>query len=241
MSTMDVSKLSANQLKQMTSDKKRVILLYRKDDGDEVERIPNDISEPLIRVLSTYCHLKLPVQNKSASVAMQEKPSIIIQTEDRRAVFDILNWILRYASGDRKLPNLGEKPLYNALVLNRTAELLGLPIIMLTEIKEAMKSLTGSYLSSSDVLAIAKASAKDSHDWKLVVDNTAQQVHDALMVGNSDKAGRIREVVSGVPGMVEAVKMALYTKQKEQTQRDTQKAANRGATRRAQRGPPGPR
>ena len=225
----------------MKVDKKRVILLYRKDDGDEVERIPNDISEPLIRVFSTYCNLKLPVQNKSAGVAMQEKPSIIIQTEDRQAVFDILNWILRYASGDRKLPNLGDKPLSKALMLNRTAELLGLPIVMLSEIKEAMKSLTGSYLSPSDVLAIAKLSAKDSHDWKLVVDNTAQQVHDALMVANSDKAARIREVISGVPGMVEAVRTALYTKQKEQAQRDAQEAANRGGMRRARRGPSAPR
>ena len=233
MSTTDVSKLSANQLKQMKVDKKRVILLYRKDDGDEVERIPNDISEPLLRVFSTYCNLKLPLQKKSAGVAMQEKPSIIIQTEDRKAVFDILNWILRYASGDQKLPNLGERPLYNALMLNRTAELLGLPTIMLSEIKGAMKNLTGSYLCSEDVLAIAKSSTKDSNDWKLAVDNTAQQVHDALMAGHSDKAGRIRTAISSVPGLVDAVRVALTTKHEEQVRKDAQKAAER----RARRGP----
>ena len=125
---------------------------------------------------------------------MQEKPSIIIQTEDRKAVFDILNWILRYASGDQKLPNLGEKPLYNALMLNRTAELLGLPTIMLSEIKEAMKSLTGSYLSSERCSGYREV-VRQRLDMTGNLQSTIRPNRSMMLSWwvNSDKAGRIRD------------------------------------------------
>ena len=227
MATMDVSKLSNNQMKQMIMDKKRVILVYKQNDGQGFIRIPNDISEPLIRAFSTYCNAKLPTEKTS------EKPTIVIQAEYIEAVRIVLNWILRYASGDRKLPNLGDRPLFHAVMINRTAELLGLPGIMLDEIRGAIQNLASTYLCPTDVLAIAKSSTEGSYDWKLVVDNIAQQV----VAADDEKAGKIRKAVSAVPGLVEAVTVVLPIKRKERAQKDAQMAAGR----RGRRGPPATR
>ena len=232
MSTMDISKLSDNHLKQMKMDKKRVVLIYKEGDKEGFQRIPNDISEPLIRTFSTYCNAKLPSRKESDAVFLQEKPSIVIKAESIEGVRFVLKWILQYASGNRKLPNLGEKPLYNAVMINRTAELLGVPVSMLAEIREAMKNLTSSHLSPEDVMAVAKSAPKDSHEWKLVVDNLAQQVHSALMRADFDMAGRMRKVISTVPDLVQAVTTALRTKQEDQAQRVAQMAADRKAKRR---------
>ena len=118
-------------------------------------------------------------------------------------------------------------------MINRTAELLGLPAIMLVEIRGAVQSLASSYLCPRDVLSIAKSSTDGSLDWKIAVDNIARQV----MAADTEKAGKIREVASAVPGLVEAVTTALDAKKEEQAQQATQMAAGR----RARRGPQAPR
>ena len=187
---MDISKLSNNQLKQMMMDKKRVNLVYKQTDGEGFIRIPNDVSEPLIRAFSTYCNAKLPTGKTL------EKPTIVIEAEYIEAVYFVLKWILQYASGDRKLPNLGDRPLFHAIMINRTAELFGLPDFMLAEIRGAIQSLASSYLCPRDVLSIAKSSTQGSLDWNIAVDNIARQV----MAADSDKAGKIRKAVSAVPG-----------------------------------------
>ena len=76
----------------MIMDKKRVILVYKQNDGQGFIRIPNDISEPLIRAFSTYCNAKLPTEKTL------EKPTVVIEAEYIEAVRIVLNWILRYAS-----------------------------------------------------------------------------------------------------------------------------------------------
>ena len=81
-------------------------------------------------------------------------------------------------------------------------------------------------------MAVAKSAPGGSNEWKLAVDNLAQQVHSALMRADFDMAGRMRKVISTVPGLVQAVTTVLRTKQEEQAQKVARTAADRKAKRR---------
>lgn len=117
MATKPFSEMTAEELQVLINDPKRMRILWRSSVNNEVRTISDDFSQTAAETFSPHCGRLLAFNRGRPTPS--GRPTITILGGSFTHLCQVLQAVVDYCNGNKRIPSFGDRPFFNS------AELLG--------------------------------------------------------------------------------------------------------------------